>query len=66
MKYFHLRGVVANVVVCGIVVSEFELQSRYNIKFRFNTIAKRMNPSNALFMSWIELPLFDNDGLGIK
>ena len=27
----------------GIVVSEFELQSRYNVHFRTNTIGKGMN-----------------------
>ena len=34
-KYFEirmfLRGVVAKVLDCGIVVSEFELQSRYYV-----------------------------------
>ena len=29
---------------CGIVVSEFELQSRYYIRFRENTFGKGMNP----------------------
>ena len=35
-----LRGVVANVLDCDIVVSEFELQV-----FRFNTLGKGMNPT---------------------
>ena len=29
---------------CGIVVSEFELQSRYYIHFQANTLGKGMNP----------------------
>ena len=29
---------------CGIVVNEFELQSRYYVHFRTNTLGKGMNP----------------------
>ena len=29
---------------CGIVVSEFELQSRYYVHFWINTLEKGMNP----------------------
>ena len=29
---------------CGIVVSEFELYSRYYVHFRANTLGKCMNP----------------------
>ena len=29
---------------CGIVVSEFELQLRYYVHFRANTLGKGMNP----------------------
>ena len=29
---------------CGIVVSEFELQSRYYVHFRTNTFGTGMNP----------------------
>ena len=29
---------------CGIVVSEFVLQSRYDVHFRANTLGKGMNP----------------------
>ena len=29
---------------CGIVVSEFVLQSRYYVPFRANTLGKCMNP----------------------
>ena len=37
-----LCGVVANVLNYDIVLSEFELQSRYNIRFRINTLGKGM------------------------
>ena len=30
---------------CGIVVSDFKLQSRYYVHFRTNTFGKSMNPS---------------------
>ncbi len=48
MKYFYLslsfRGVlVVKALACGIVVSEFELQSRYYIQFRANTLGKGRN-----------------------
>ena len=38
------RGVVANVFNCHIVVSKFELQSRYYAHFRTNTLEKGINP----------------------
>ena len=38
------RGVMFKVMDCGIVVREFELQSRYYIHFRANTLGKGMNP----------------------
>ena len=38
------RGVVANVLDCDILVSEFELQLHHNIHFRTNTLEKGMNP----------------------
>ena len=31
-------------MVCGIVVSEFELKSRYYVHFQANTFGKGMNP----------------------
>ena len=34
---------VVNVLNCKIVVSEFELKSRYYIHFRANTLGKDMN-----------------------
>ena len=36
-------GVVAKVLDCDIVRSEFELQSRYYVHFRTNTLGKSMN-----------------------
>ena len=37
------RGVMVKVMDCGIVVSEFELQSRYYVYFRTNTLGKGRN-----------------------
>ena len=39
-----LRGVMVKAMECGIVVSEFELQSGYCVHFRANTLGKGMNP----------------------
>ena len=38
------RGVMVKAMDCGIVVSEFVLQSRYYVHFRTNTNEKGMNP----------------------
>ena len=38
------RGVMVKAMDCGIVVSEFEFQSRYSVHFRTNTLGKGMNP----------------------
>ena len=38
------RGVMVKAMDCGIVVSEFEHQSRYYVHFRANTLGKGMNP----------------------
>ena len=38
------RGVRVIALNCGIVVSEFEPQSRYYVHFRTNTLEKCMNP----------------------
>ena len=38
------RGVMVKVMACGIVVSEFVLQSRYYVHFQANTLRKGMNP----------------------
>ena len=37
-------GVMVKVMIFGIVVSEFELQSRYYVHFRTNTLGNGMNP----------------------
>ena len=37
-------GVMVKAMVCEIVVSEFELQSRYYIHFRASTLGKVINP----------------------
>ena len=38
------RGVMVKAMDCGIVVSEFELQSCYYVHFRANTLGKGINP----------------------
>ena len=38
-----VRGVMAKVLDCKIVVSEFELQSRYYAPFRIDTLGKGLN-----------------------
>ena len=42
------RGVMVKAIDCGIVVSEFVLQSRYYAHFRTNTLGKGMNNSYPL------------------
>ena len=53
---------------CDILVSEFKLQSRYNVHFRINTLRKDINYTKfTLVMGWILLLLFlYKDGFGIK
>ena len=46
----NLRGKVANVLDCDIVVSEFELRSCYYVYFRTNTRGKGMNHLNPTAM----------------
>ena len=48
------RGVVANVMDCGIVVNEFELQSRLNVRFWANTLWKSINPLIILYY-WLNV-----------
>ena len=38
------RGVMVKALGCEIIVSEFELQSRYYIHFRANTLGNGTNP----------------------
>ena len=42
-KWGSLHGVVANVMDCDIVVSDFDLQSCCYVHFRTNTLGKGMN-----------------------
>ena len=51
-------GVMVKAMDCGIVVSEFVLQSRYYIHFQANTLGKGMNPLILPAMGWIEPLLF--------
>ena len=37
-------GIMVKAMNCGIVVSEFVLQSRYYVHFQANTLGKGMNP----------------------
>ena len=47
------RGVMVKAMDSGIIVSEFELQSRYYSHFRINTLGKGMNPLILLAMGKI-------------
>ena len=38
-----LHGVIVKAINCGVVVTEFELQSHYHLYFRVNTLGKSMN-----------------------
>ena len=38
------NGVIVKAMDCGIEVREFELQSRFYVHFRANTLGKSMNP----------------------
>ena len=38
------RGVMVKMLDCGIVLSEFELQSLYYVHFRTNALGKGMKP----------------------
>ena len=59
--------VVANVLDCKIVVSEFKFQSGNNVHFQTLTIGKGMNSFIFQAMSWrVQLLLFNNNGFAIK
>ena len=67
LKWIYPKnGVVAKVPGCDIVVNEFELQSRYIIHFRTNTIGKGINHLISRAMNIISLLFFDRDSFGIK
>ena len=70
MKYMSEGGVPHCVIVkamdCGIVVSEFKLQSCYYVHFWINTLRKGMDPLILPAMGEI-VPLFIyKDGFNIK
>ena len=47
------RGVMVKALDYGIVVREFEFQSRYYVHFRTNTLGKAINPLILQAMDWI-------------
>ena len=54
-------------LACGIGVSEFELQSRYYVHFRTNTLKKGMDPlSSHLWVKEYRCCEKKKDGFGIK
>ena len=54
-------------MACGIVESEFELQSRYYIHFWTTTLWKGINPLILPAMGWIvQLLFFLKEGFGIE
>ena len=58
---------LANLLICDIVVSEFDLQSRYCAYFWTNAILKGMNRFILTAMSQVvPLLFFYKDGFGIK
>ena len=61
------RGLVANVLGCDIVVSEFKLQSIYDVHFWTSTLTKGMNSLIPQAIGLIvKLLFFYKDGFGIK
>ena len=61
------RGIIVKEIDCGLVISEFELQSRYYVHFRANTLGKGMNPLIPPAMGQIlSLLFFKKDDFGIK
>ena len=61
------RGLVAKVLDCDNVVSEFELQLRYYVHFQIHTLGKYMNPLILSAMGQIgSLMFFCEDRFGIK
>ena len=60
-----LRGAVAFMLDCSMIVSEFELQSFYSIYFRANTLAKSMKPFSYVLNN-TTVQFFYKDGFDIK
>ena len=52
------RSVMVKALDCRIVVSEFELQSRYYVHFQKNTLEESMNPLILIAMGKIVPVLF--------
>ena len=50
MMMMNPRGVMVKAMDCGIIVSEFVLQSHYYVHFRANTLRKGKNPLILLAM----------------
>ena len=59
-------GVMVKAMICEIVAHELELQSRYYVHFRTNTLGKGMNPLILPAMGWIAPLLFSGNSFGIK
>ena len=62
-------GVMVKSLDCRIVVSEFELQSRYYVHFWTNTFGKGMNPLILPSMGYLNgttTVLLKKDGFGIE
>ena len=59
------RGVVANVLDCDIILSEFEHQSHNYVHFRTNTLGKGINPLIPPAIGWRVQLLFYESGFGI-
>ena len=49
-----LRGVVANVLDCDIIVSMFELQPCYYVPFQTNALGKSMKPFYYPHHQWVK------------
>ena len=51
-------GVMVKAMDCEIIAREFELQSRYYVHFRANTLGRVMNPHILPAIGYIAPPLF--------
>ena len=62
------HDVVTNALDSGIIVSEFELQSRSSVQFRTNTLRKGMNPltTPSYGLNSTSPVLFYTDGMSFK
>ena len=61
------NGVVAKVLNCDIVETEFERQSHYYVHFQYNTLGKGMNSHiSPPARGYIIPQMFYKNGFGIK